>query len=365
MNKIEYKDLIGFHPGYYVKDIINDLNISQIDFAKRLQVSGKTVSMLLSGDISISDDLAIKLSKMTGTSISVWMNLQNTYDQKKAEIDKLRLEEEDITIISLIDYTFFTSLNLVSNTTNKAGRVKELCKFLNISSLKVLTEDDFLVNYRVGVNSLEDKNIINSRAWVQTAIKLGSAIETSKFDCKLLKSYLPEIRSMTLKDPNEFLPRLIDIFSKCGVSFVLLPHLKNSGINGAVKWINPEKVILAMNNRRMYADTFWFSLFHEIKHVLQQKIKTIFINSSKKQDILKMDYALEEEADLFAQDFLIPQDEYKNFIYENFRFSEKIIQKFANDIGIHPGIVVGRLQRDKYIGYDRYNSLKEKYIIGI
>ena len=49
MNKTEYRDLIAFHPGYYIKDIIEDMEITQDDFAKRLGVSGKTISRLVNG----------------------------------------------------------------------------------------------------------------------------------------------------------------------------------------------------------------------------------------------------------------------------------------------------------------------------
>ena len=37
MNKIEYEELIAFHPGYYVKDYIEDQGITQEELAKRLQ----------------------------------------------------------------------------------------------------------------------------------------------------------------------------------------------------------------------------------------------------------------------------------------------------------------------------------------
>ena len=35
---------------------------------------------------------------------------------------------------------------------------------------------------------------------------------------------------------------------------MLLPHLKNSGVNGAVKWLSQNQVVLAMNDRGLYAD---------------------------------------------------------------------------------------------------------------
>ena len=94
---------------------------------------------------------------------------------------------------------------------------------------------------------INEKNIINSNAWVQTALNIGQQIDTESFDLRKLNSYLQEIRKMTLQNPVDFLPRLTEILASCGVAFVVLPHLKNSGVNGAVKWINKEKVILAIN----------------------------------------------------------------------------------------------------------------------
>ena len=204
------------------------------------------------------------------------------------------------------------------------------------------------------------KSMVNSRAWFQIALNHAKEIDVSPFSSEKLKSYLPEIREMTTKDPSSFLPRLKQIFSECGVAFVILPHLKNSGINGAVKWINTDKVVLAMNDRKKYADTFWFSLFHEIQHVLQQKIKTVFVSCI--DNISQFDKQLEDEADKFAQDYLIPPKEYLKFCPTKYTSDNEIIS-FAERIGIHPGIVAGRMQHDGIISQSRCTKLKDKYIV--
>ena len=140
-----------------------------------------------------------------------------------------------------------------------------------------------------------------------------------------------------------------------------MPHLKNSGINGAVKWISSTHVLLAINDRRNYADTFWFTLFHEIKHVLQQKTKNVFINFDSEQ-LNQVNDALEKDADQFAQEFLIPPKEYKRFA-PTYYTSDAQIVSFAKSIDIHPGIVAGRLQHDRVIAQNRCSKLKEKYKI--
>ena len=107
MNKTEYRDLIAFHPGYYIKDIIEDMEITQDDFAKRLGVSGKTISRLVNGRIPLSNELALGLSLMFGTSVDLWKNMQETYELKCIEINKKKQMDEEIELVKLIDYKFF------------------------------------------------------------------------------------------------------------------------------------------------------------------------------------------------------------------------------------------------------------------
>ena len=57
-NFIDYKEIMAFHPGYYVAEIIEDMGISQAEFALRMGTTAKTLSKLVNGRISISDDLA-------------------------------------------------------------------------------------------------------------------------------------------------------------------------------------------------------------------------------------------------------------------------------------------------------------------
>ena len=82
---VENIDLISFHPGQYIGELIEDYNMTQNEFAEKLEVSPKTISKLVNGEESISDDLAQKLEKFTNISMKTWLNLQNAYDVKMAE----------------------------------------------------------------------------------------------------------------------------------------------------------------------------------------------------------------------------------------------------------------------------------------
>ena len=356
----EYNGVYAFHPGYYVRETLESMETSQAEFATRMGTTAKTVSMLIAGKCRLSVEMAQKLSAMTGTSVDVWLNLQKAYDEKIFEIERQRELDAQKDIARLIDYSFFVKVAKLPEEKTVEGKIVNLCSYLHVADLRVLCEPDFLVNFRSGVKSFEQKNLINARAWVQTALNVAQGKPIKPFSAERLRDYLPEIRGMTLQKPAIFLPRLKYIFADCGVSFVLLPHLKNSGINGAVKWVTPERVVLAINDRRFYADTFWFSLFHEIRHVFQKKVKKVFV--SLNASLGELDGELEADADSFAQNYLIPSVEYRAFI-NGPQISLQRIRAFAESISIHPGIVVGRLQHDGCIQRSHCNALKERYKI--
>lgn len=360
MSKMEYKDIIAFHPGFYINEIIEDMDITQEEFAKRAELTPKHLSDLLHGKAGITIDVATKLSSMLNTSIEMWFNLQNQYNFQIAEIKKQKNIDEQIRILNMIDTTFFYKLGLLPSKVSKVESVSILCNLLKISSLNVLLRPDLSANFRSTSSAQNEKHIVNANAWLETAITVSKKIEVSEYDSQKLKSYLPEIRSMTLKDPSVFLPKLKSIFSECGVSFVLLPKMTNAKINGVVKWLSNDKALIAMNDRMTYADTFWFSLFHEIKHIFQHKTSQVMI--SYKDMIYELNQHYEDEANKFAGDYLIPENALKEYLKTE-KITKQSILSFAKKIGIHPGIVVGRLQNDKVIPYSSMNELRQKYKI--
>lgn len=85
--EIIYEDSIAFHPGSYVEDVIDELNLTQAEFAKQLGIPTKTVTNIINGEDNISNDIANRLEKLTGISAKTWINLQTNYDNKRASLN--------------------------------------------------------------------------------------------------------------------------------------------------------------------------------------------------------------------------------------------------------------------------------------
>ena len=104
-NYIEYNGKVAFHPGYYIHELVEDSGLTQEEFAKRLDTTPKNLSILIRGEQSLSTDMALKLSRMFGTSINYWLNLQVNYDELIAEMKSLPINELDDEMAELLFHT--------------------------------------------------------------------------------------------------------------------------------------------------------------------------------------------------------------------------------------------------------------------
>lgn len=348
INKI-YKDIIAFHPGSYVEDIIEGLNITQQEFAQRIGTTPKTISKILNGEENISIDLANKLDKISGISLETWMNLQASYDKKIIEIEESMNDDED-NICKSIDFSYLKRFGFIEDKKYDAkGKKTVLRKLLNYASLVSLSEFRTNISYRTTKN-YDERSVVNSNIMLELATNIARNKTNNKYDKRKLESRLKYLKQMTFEKPEVFLPKLKELLLECGIVLVHLPNLKNANLNGAVKRFKNGSVLLLITDRNKRADIFWFSLLHELGHIyysdFNYELKT-------KEEYFER----EERADIFAQDFFIPKKEYYNFVI-NKNFSSTNIGSFASECEIDPILVIGRLQHDKYLPY----SYKSEFI---
>ena len=355
-NKIvEYKDLIAFHPGQYVEELIEDYNVTQKEFAERLGVSAKTVSKLVNAEESISKETAHKLAKLSGVSMQTWLNLQNAYDVKVAEIvEQKELEEgSEKDICEMIDFKYFKAEGYVPDKRySLKEKIIELRKILGVASLENLTSFNHLVSYR-NTREFTTKSIVNSNIMLELAAKQAREETSTKLDRKRLERYLPALRELTRLSPDLFYPKLKEILLDCGIVLVGLPALPNANLNGATKKFSNGSALLLLTDRNKASDIFWFSLFHEIGHILENDFSSDDGNSESYR-------RSEEEADQFAKDLLIRPEDYQAFVKKG-NFEKSDILRFSEEIDIHPSVVLGRLQNDGILSFDRFRELKGNY----
>jgi Zn-dependent peptidase ImmA (M78 family) len=132
----------------------------------------------------------------------------------------------------------------------------------------------------------------------------------------------------------------------------MVPELSGSRACGATRWISPEKALIQLSLRYKTADHLWFTFFHECAHLLLHGKKLVFLEGASFDGRPE-----EEEANRWAANFLIPLADFKRF-FDEADFTPSAIRAFASQVGVHPGIVVGRLQHEKLVEHSYGNALK-------
>lgn len=351
-NYIEYNDSVAFHPGYFIEELIEDSGLTQEDFAKRLGTTPKNLSILVRGEQSLSVDMAMKLSKMLGTSMSYWLNLQNAYDSACAELRATEELSEEREVLKQLSYGYFRDNFGLPDIPRKVDeQVACVRQFLGVASLTVLEKRDMAVSFRGSLGEMDGASVSKANAMVQIAVNEALKAPLSRYSKSGFKRAAQYALTQT-RNHETFYPAVRDEFRKAGVEFVVLPNLPGSRINGATKKLG-NGIMLMVNDRRLSADSFWFTLFHEIGHVLNGDYGISFDGERGDK---------EEAADRFAEDSLIAPERYSQFTAKG-DFSVRSIVSFADEIDRDPGIVLGRLQNDGFVRHDSASlqTLRRRY----
>ena len=349
------------HPGIYIKDAIEELGLSQSEFALRTGLSIKNVSTLINGDSNITFDVAVKLAGFFDNDVEGWINLQTKYNLYVNEEARKKEYEEDWLIAKQFDKAFVSFLLGISiDSKDKKTSIDELRKCFNVTSLQNLRSPDLYAFCRTSViKNINDKNVIMRNAWITLAEKAAREISCSTFDKERIISNVNYLKSFTLKHAKFIGSELRPFLADCGVKLVILPYLSGSNISGVTKWISNENcVLVAINDCGKDADKIWFSIFHELGHAIKNHKRHLTISYTK-DNVQDED---EIEANEFARNSLLNKEDFECFVRRG-NYSLKAIQAFAKTQGVADFIVIGRLQKEKILGWDQFQNRKIKYEI--
>ncbi len=85
------------HPGEILREELDTLELSANLLSKALGVPVNRITMILNGQRGVSADTALRLARYFGTTPQLWLNLQKTWELRRAEIEAGREIAERVT----------------------------------------------------------------------------------------------------------------------------------------------------------------------------------------------------------------------------------------------------------------------------
>jgi HTH-type transcriptional regulator / antitoxin HigA len=354
--KGERKPAEVFHPGEHLLDELNARGWTQTEFADIIGRPIRLVNEVVNGKRGITPETAREFGAAFGTSAEFWMNLDNAYQLWKTKEDVSQIEHRakmrcKYPIRDLILRGWIRS--------SEDTRVVEsqLLRFFEISFLDEQPKLAWGVATKRSTPQNEELTAIQI-AWLYRVKHIAETIQATEYSKKNLENAI--ISLMNFREAPEEIRHIPQLLVKCGVRFVIVEPLPSSKIDGATFWLGAHSPVIGLSLRYDRIDNFWFVLRHEIEHVLNGDGKDAAILDSDLDSNSRQigSFSKEENvANEAAAEFCTPQKDLNSFIDRiSPLFSRTKVVAFAKNHNIHPGLVVGQLQKHQQ-RYDLFRSL--------
>lgn len=342
-------------PGATVLDLLQERKVPLKELAQRADKDLKSVERLIFGIESLTADWAESLSAMLGASPAFWLRREKMY---RADLERLCRAASspdkwlaDVPIKDLVRFGWIGQGKSADETALNA------CAFLGVTSSSSFEEKYKRVfsSAAFRASTAHATRPAAVAAWLRQGEIEASAIECAPWSSSMLSAAIDEIRTLSLEaDPVTFLPKLERILAACGVAMVVTRTPDGCRASGATRFLRADQAVMQLSFRYLADDQFWFTVFHEIGHLLLHAHDELFLEGLEDRNS-----EAELEADAFAVKTLFAK--VSGDALDTVTPSMLSIARLARQAGVSPGVVVGQLQKRGRVPYHHFNRLKVRY----
>ncbi len=333
-------------PGEAIRAALEKRGWTQDDLARVMRRYRPEITAVISGKRAITAELAVDLAAALGRTPKEWMRLETDRQLSLIARDPTDVEYA-AKLLSIAPIKEMERRGWIKPTKSIDDTEAELKAFFGVDSLDEPPEMGAATRK---ADSGEPLTPIQ-RAWCFRVRQLGRA------------QVVPPYRESALPQCEQALRRLAaypaethkvpETLAKFGIRFVIVQPLKSTGVDGVALWLDESSPVIGMSLLYDRNDSFWFTLFHELMHVKHRDAAPLDTDlTDAMANVMVVRDAVEQRANAEAGDALVPKSEMESFIVRvGPLYAKERIIRFAHRVKIHPGIIVGQLQRRDEIGY--------------
>lgn len=341
-------------PGETVEDLLEERRWTQAELAERTGLTRKHINDLLRGRAHISADTASRLDKVLGGTAQFWLTREAQYRAALERRQELEALERQADWLAELPLKWMIEQDWVHACATKGEQVAECLRYFGVAAVDAWRERYEVLSAAYRASEKVDKKPGAVAAWLRQVEREADRLDCAPYDRQQFQRLLPALRDLTTEpDLSVFVPAMQEMCSSCGVAAVIVPAPPGCPVHGATFWSGPNRAILALTLRYKTNDQLWFSFFHEAAHILKHGKKLLVLEGSE-----GLDPELEREADRLAADLLIPPGKAGTL---NGLRSAAQVEQAARLLGVAPGIVVGRMQKEEWLPWTHLNKLKVRY----
>jgi addiction module HigA family antidote len=340
-------------PGATLKDLLEERGMSQKQLAERTGLTPKAINEIVKGKVAITSDTALKLERALGTAAEFWLAREQHYQEWRARVRAQEQQSASAAWLRTVPVRTLIKLGVVRELKNKADQVGEVFRFFGVASQDAWHDVYAAPQAAFRRSSRFESNVAATAAWLRIGEIQAESIRVDDFSADRFREVLKEAVGLTRQPFAQSADRLRVACASAGVAVVYVAEVKGCRASGVTRWLSPGKALIQLSDRYKAEDHLWFTFFHESGHILLHGKKQVFLEGGGSGT------DEEQEADRFARDQLIPQAAYSKLLTRaGPGYSAELVRAFADEVGVAPGIVVGRLQHDRLLPYESLRQLK-------
>ena len=331
--------------GEHLKEYLEFYNISQSEFATRLNITQKHMNEILNGKTNISLDIALAIQNLT--DIPVEFIIKSEYKKKIENYLYLKYSEEELKnmlkkrfLIKELEEREWIKFNNITNIVQNYIDIFEYLKVRDFEALDKINEKTLFKKTGDDINKLS--------LWIARCDNLSKEQKVEIYIKENFNFLIDDLKKLAYEETIniEKIQKLLNCY---GIYFVVEKALTGSKVRGCfkVKMKNPAIYITKNYSGK---DSFYYELFHELGHCRSD------YNEAKSKVIVEGDEKKELRADNFAINTMISKDIWEEIIKD---YSENNIKVISEKYKIPMSFIVGRLAKLNYIKYT--NKLLVKY----
>lgn len=338
-------------PGATILAAMRRRDLSASHFRAKCGLSSDAYEGLIEGTVAISPELAERLTSALGASCDFWLRRDRLY---RARRDAGPVADNFERFADSVPFGEMRRLGWLDEFEGLSRPEAIRAFFADSIGGAGAPGAQLIEAVRFRISIAHDAEPAAVAAWLREGVRQGRRINCAPLDRARLRQAVPDLRALTrIKDPVDYFPRLVEICSAVGVAVVFVRTPRGCPASGATHY-DGDRAIVQLSFRYRSDDHLWFTLFHEIGHILLHGYAPIFIEGQGLDDTDE-----EAEANAFSARILIPE-QHESEIHSVKR-EYRAIMRLAKRLGVSPGVLVGQMQRRGLLRHNQMNFLKVRY----
>lgn len=340
-------------PGELIRQELDKRGWSQEDLAHVLSRPPSVVSKIITGKQELSPEIAASLEAVFAVPATRWMQLESEYRLSLSQIDTSAIRDRT-RLYELGPIVEMQKRGWLKASPDAEEFEKQVAEFFELDSI----HDDPSIGGVMRKTAPTVKLTPDQQAWYFRIRHIARKINAMPFDEKKLPDCKAALRKLAAYSAES--AKVAKVLSMYGIRFIVVQPLASGKIDGVATWLDEKTPVIGLSMRFERIDNFWFNVFHEFSHIVH-KDESIDTDLFNRDDLLAPQSAIEARADADASAALIPPKEMDEFILlYGPLYSKEKINRFANKLKLHPGIIVGQLQHRGKIGFSANREMLVK-----